>query len=85
MMACHTMPYPYAVLYCHSQLTENRVFKVSLGGENGDRVMAVAVCYMDTSQWKRDHVSFPVLGIESRTPGVCHFFPADNFVMIPEP
>ncbi|OMP01548.1 hypothetical protein COLO4_11792 [Corchorus olitorius] len=82
MVACHTMPYPYAVLYCHSQETQNRVFKVSLGGENGDRVEAVAVCHMDTSQWTPNHVSFRVLGIEPGTPGVCHFFPADNFVLI---
>ncbi|KAK8564312.1 hypothetical protein V6N13_005454 [Hibiscus sabdariffa] len=85
MVACHTMPYPYAILYWHSQLTENKVFKVSLGGENGDRVMVAAVCHMDTSQWKRDHVSFRVLGIKPRTPGVCHFFPADNFVVVSEP
>ncbi|KAK8613688.1 hypothetical protein V6N13_101445 [Hibiscus sabdariffa] len=84
MVACHTMPYPYAVLYCHSQETQNRVFKVSLGGENGDRVTAVAVCHMDTSQWKRDHVSFRLLGMEPGTPGVCHFFPADNFVLVPD-
>ncbi|XVE93228.1 hypothetical protein REPUB_Repub01dG0172300 [Reevesia pubescens] len=83
MVACHTVPYPYAVLYCHSQETENRVFKVSLGGENGDRVEAIAVCHSDTSQWSRNHVSFRVLGIEPGTPGVCHFFPADNFVLIP--
>ncbi|OMO75712.1 hypothetical protein COLO4_25914 [Corchorus olitorius] len=85
MVACHTMPYPYAVLYCHSQETQNRVFKVSLGGENGDRVEAVAVCHMVTSQWTPNHVSFRVLGIEPGTPGVCHFFPADNFVLIPLP
>ncbi|KAE8726753.1 hypothetical protein F3Y22_tig00006264pilonHSYRG00019 [Hibiscus syriacus] len=43
MVSCHTKPYPYVVLYCHSQLMENRVFKVSLGGKNGDRVTALAV------------------------------------------
>ncbi|XWS54893.1 hypothetical protein CRYUN_Cryun10bG0128900 [Craigia yunnanensis] len=85
MVACHTVPYPYAVLYCHSQETENKVFKVSLGGENGDKVQAVVVCHMDTSQWSRNHVSFRVLGIEPGTPGVCHFFPADNFVIVPVP
>ncbi|KAL1176471.1 hypothetical protein V6Z11_A04G160800 [Gossypium hirsutum] len=85
MVACHTVPYPYAVLYCHSQVTENRVFKVSLDGENGDKVTAVAVCHKDTTQWNRNHVSFRVLGIEPGTPGVCHFFPADNFVLVPDP
>lgn len=85
MVACHSVPYPYAVLYCHSQETENKVFKVSLGGENGDRVEAVVVCHMDTSQWSRNHVSFRVLGVEPGTAGVCHFFPADNFVLVPVP
>ncbi|XVF67702.1 hypothetical protein PTKIN_Ptkin10aG0142900 [Pterospermum kingtungense] len=85
IVACHTLPYAYAVLYCHSQETENKVFKVSLGGENGDRVEALAVCHMDTSQWTRNHMSFRVLGIEPGTPGICHFFPADNFVLVPVP
>ncbi|BBN67566.1 unknown seed protein like 1 [Prunus dulcis] len=46
MVACHTMSYPYAVL---------------LGGEDGDRVEAVAVCHLDTSQWSPNHASFSVL------------------------
>ncbi|GAB4837924.1 hypothetical protein Ancab_027452 [Ancistrocladus abbreviatus] len=83
MVACHTMPYPYAVFYCHYQVTESRVFKVLLGGEKGDRVNAVAVCHMDTSQWSHNHVSFLVLGIKAGSSPVCHFFPADNLVWSP--
>ncbi|KAF8032295.1 hypothetical protein BT93_D1268 [Corymbia citriodora subsp. variegata] len=83
MVACHTLPYPYAIFYCHSQESENRVFEVVLGAENGDRVKAVAVCHMDTSQWNHDHPSFRVLGIEPGTTPVCHFFPADNLVWVP--
>ncbi|KAJ7978380.1 BURP domain-containing protein [Quillaja saponaria] len=82
MVACHTMPYPYAVFYCHSQESENKVFKVSLGGDNGDRVKAVVVCHLDTSNWGHNHVSFRVLGIEPGTSPVCHFFPADNLVYV---
>lgn len=85
MVACHTVPYPYAVFYCHSQKSENKVFAVSLVGENGDRVEAVAVCHMDTSQWSRDHVSFHVLGIEPGSSNVCHFFPEDNLAYVPMP
>lgn len=85
MMACHTMPYPYAVFYCHSQESDNKVFEVSLGGENGDLVEAIAVCHMDTSQWTPNHVSFRVLGVKPGTSSVCHFFPADNFVWAPTP
>lgn len=28
----------------------NKVFKISLGGDNGDMVNAIAVCHMDTPQ-----------------------------------
>ncbi|XP_028051992.1 BURP domain-containing protein BNM2A-like [Camellia sinensis] len=82
MVACHTMPYPYAIFYCHYQESESKVFKVFLGGVNGDRVEAVAVCHIDTSQWSPGHVSFQVLGIEPGSFPVCHFFPSDNLVWI---
>ncbi|XP_021829903.1 BURP domain protein USPL1-like [Prunus avium] len=83
MVACHTMPYPYAVFYCHSQQSVNRVFKVLLGGEDGDRVEAVAVCHLDTSQWSPNHASFSVLRTKPGASAVCHFFPADNPVWVP--
>ncbi|XP_022749230.1 BURP domain-containing protein BNM2A-like [Durio zibethinus] len=83
IIACHTLPYPYAVFYCHSQKSETRLFQVSLGAENGDRVQAPAVCHMDTSQWDHDHVSFRLLKIKPRSSPVCHFFPPDNLVWVP--
>lgn len=85
MIACHTLPYPYAVFYCHNQESKNNVFEISLGGENGDRVEAAAVCHMDTSRWDRDHAAFSVLKIEPGMSSVCHFFPADNLVWVPLP
>ncbi|KAK7264309.1 hypothetical protein RJT34_31916 [Clitoria ternatea] len=84
MVACHTMPYPYAVFYCHSQESENKVYRVSLGGDNGDRVEAMVVCHMDTSQWGHGHVSFQVLRVKPGTSSVCHFFPADNLIWVPK-
>lgn len=83
MVACHTMPYPYTVFYCHYQESESRVYRISLCGENGERIEAIAVCHMDTSQWSPSHVSFRVLGMEPGSSPVCHFFPADNFVLVP--
>ncbi|XP_022726933.1 BURP domain-containing protein BNM2A-like [Durio zibethinus] len=86
IIACHTLPYPYAVFYCHSQKsTETRLFQVSLGAENGDRVQASAACHMDTSQWDPDHVSFRLLKIKPGSSPVCHFFPPDNLVWVPLP
>lgn len=83
MVACHMLPYPYAVFYCHSQVSVNRVLKVNLVGENGDMVDAVAVCHMDTSQWSHKHASFQVLGIKPGSSHVCHVFPPDNMVFVP--
>ncbi|KAK2392831.1 BURP domain-containing protein BNM2A [Trifolium repens] len=84
IVACHTVPYPHAVFYCHSQESENRVYKVLLGGENGDKVEAMVVCHMDTSQWAPSHVSFQVLGVTPGSSSVCHFFPADNYIWVPK-
>ncbi|XP_076921533.1 BURP domain protein USPL1-like [Bidens hawaiensis] len=85
MVACHTMAYPYTVYYCHGQKGYNRVFEISLGGENGNIIDAVAVCHMDTSKWDSDHVAFRVLGGQPGSSPVCHFLPADNIVWIPSP
>ncbi|XP_060168385.1 BURP domain protein USPL1-like [Lycium barbarum] len=84
MVACHTMPYAYAVFYCHYTISKSKVFKVSLGGENGDKVEAIAVCHLDTSEWSPSHVSFQVLGILPGTSPICHFFPSDNLVWVPK-
>lgn len=87
MVACHTMPYPYAVFYCHYQESESKVFKVKLTSDEenvGSKLVeAIAVCHMDTSQWSQNHVSFQVLGIKPGSSPVCHFFPADNLVWVP--
>ncbi|XVE67370.1 hypothetical protein DITRI_Ditri08aG0154900 [Diplodiscus trichospermus] len=85
IIACHVLPYPYAVFYCHSQESETRLFQVSLGADNGDRVEALAACHMDTSQWDSNHVSFRLLKIKPRSSPVCHFFPPDNLVWVPLP
>lgn len=84
VIACHPLPYPYAVFYCHGQKSETRVFQVSLlGGENGDRVEAPAACHMVTSRWEPDHVSFRLLKIKPGSSPVCHFFPPDHLVWVP--
>ncbi|KAK7283490.1 hypothetical protein RIF29_13041 [Crotalaria pallida] len=84
MVACHTMPYPYAVFYCHSQESGNRVYRVLLDGDNGDKVEAMVVCHLDTSQWTPSHVSFQVLGVTPGSSSVCHFFPADHLIWVPK-
>ncbi|GAA0167043.1 hypothetical protein LIER_22065 [Lithospermum erythrorhizon] len=84
LVSCHTMPYAYAVFYCHYQESESRIFKVSLRSEEGDRVEGMAACHMDTSHWGQNHVSFKVLGIKPGSSAVCHFFPSDNYMFVAE-
>ncbi|KAK1431178.1 hypothetical protein QVD17_14462 [Tagetes erecta] len=81
VIACHTMAYPYMVYYCHGHKGHmTRLFKVALGGDNKERINAIAVCHMDTSKWDRDHVSFRILGVRRGSSPVCHVIPVDNFV-----
>lgn len=94
MVACHTVPYPYVVYYCHYQESQSKVFQISLRVENENNnnlngnndnniVKAIGVCHMDTSQWSINHISFKVLGIKPGSSPVCHFFPEDNLVWVP--
>ncbi|KAL4353277.1 hypothetical protein GQ457_06G002240 [Hibiscus cannabinus] len=83
MMACHFKPYPYPVYYCHYQIgVENKVFRVSLAGDNRNRVDAVFVCHMDTSKWSSDFIAFRHLGFNPGDSEVCHFFQATDFVVV---
>lgn len=82
MVACHSMPYPYAIFYCHCQESNNRLFEILLGADNGDRVKASAICHMDTSQWDKDHASFKVLKTKPGASHVCHFVSTDSLVWL---
>ncbi|KAE8726699.1 Pentatricopeptide repeat superfamily protein isoform 1 [Hibiscus syriacus] len=49
-VACHPMPYLYAIYFCHFDATETKVFKLQLAGDiTGDKVEALVVCHIDTS------------------------------------
>lgn len=83
-VACHMLPYPYAVYFCHGQYSDyNKVYKVMLVGDDGGRVEAAAVCHLDTSQWDPDNPAFGVLDTVPGALPVCHYFPPDNLVWIP--
>ncbi|XP_055801226.1 BURP domain-containing protein BNM2A-like [Solanum dulcamara] len=87
MVACHMMPCPYAVFYCHHTINNKiKVFKVSLGNINGDRLVeAIVVCHLDTSEWNPSHESFQTLGVLPGTSPICHFFTSGNdLVWIPK-
>ncbi|XP_008236869.1 PREDICTED: BURP domain-containing protein 9-like [Prunus mume] len=86
MVFCHPMAYPYSVFFCHNFEKDTKFFKVSLEGENEDKVEAMAVCHMDTSDWDPNHSLFGLLGIKAGASSpVCHFFPENHLVWIPSP
>ncbi|KAJ1378856.1 BURP domain [Sesbania bispinosa] len=84
-VACHPLPYSYAVYYCHFIATGSKVFKVSLGGENGDKMEALGICHLDTSDWSPDHILFKQLGIKPGKAPVCHYFPVKHLMWVPQP
>ncbi|XVF20647.1 hypothetical protein REPUB_Repub12eG0019400 [Reevesia pubescens] len=80
-VACHPLPYLYAIYMCHYDATETKVFKVPLVGDNGDKVDALIVCHMDTSAWSPKHAAFSLLGTKPGIP-VCHAFSEGHGVWI---
>ncbi|XVF67356.1 hypothetical protein PTKIN_Ptkin10aG0114500 [Pterospermum kingtungense] len=81
-VACHPMPYLYAVYFCHYDATETKVFKLPLVGDStGDKVEALVVCHMDTSGWSSNHIAFRSLGFKHGS-SVCHVFAQGNIVWI---
>ncbi|XP_028767883.1 BURP domain-containing protein BNM2C-like [Neltuma alba] len=84
-VACHPLPYPYAVFYCHFISSGTKVFKVKLGSENGEQMEALGVCHLDTSEWSPDHILFEQLGFRPGEAPVCHFFPMKHLMWVPLP
>jgi hypothetical protein len=81
-VACHDLPYPYAVFYCHD-LGETKVFDISLGGgEHGERVTAFFICHMNTTGFAPDHIAFRVLGFKPGTAPVCHYVFPKNLLWV---
>ncbi|XVF18961.1 hypothetical protein REPUB_Repub11eG0069200 [Reevesia pubescens] len=83
-VACHPLPYLYAIYYCHFDATETKTFKLPLVGDSGDKVEALVVCHMDTSGWSSNHIAFRMLGIKHGN-SACHVFTQGNLVWIQQP
>ncbi|CAK8576550.1 unnamed protein product [Lathyrus sativus] len=84
-VSCHPLSYPYAIYYCHYIATGTRVFKVSLVGDvNGDKMEALGMCHLDTSDWNPNHMIFKKLKVNpgKNTP-VCHFFSINHLLWVP--
>ncbi|TVU07381.1 hypothetical protein EJB05_47434 [Eragrostis curvula] len=77
IVACHAVPYPYAVYGCHT--TTATLYAVVLVGADGTRVDALTACHKDASPgltWP----TFKKLGVTPGTVPVCHFLPQDGML-----
>ncbi|KAK8485494.1 hypothetical protein V6N13_133342 [Hibiscus sabdariffa] len=84
-VACHPMPYLYAVYFCHFDAIGTKTFKLQLAGDiTGDKVDAIVVCHMDTSGWSSDHAVFRMFGMKHGD-ALCLVFFEGNLVWIDQP
>ncbi|GMI97981.1 hypothetical protein HRI_003467400 [Hibiscus trionum] len=85
MIPCHYQKYPYAVYSCHfDMVSRNKLFALSLRGDNGDTVNPVFICHLDTSTWDADHIAFRTLGVKPGESEVCHIMPAQDLFLLPK-
>ncbi|KAI3917387.1 hypothetical protein MKW98_027306 [Papaver atlanticum] len=81
LVVCHSLPYPYAVFFCHATSAHTaQASVVPLVGADGTKIKATAVCHKDTSKWDPDHVAFQVLKVKPGTVPICHFLTEDTIV-----
>ncbi|XP_062224714.1 BURP domain-containing protein 6-like isoform X2 [Phragmites australis] len=77
MVACHCMPYPYAVFGCHT--TTAAVYTVILAGADGTKAEALTACHADATPgifWP----TYKKLGVAPGSVPVCHFLPQDSML-----
>ncbi|KAL4204421.1 hypothetical protein AMTRI_Chr01g131970 [Amborella trichopoda] len=78
VVACHALPYPYTVYFCH-ELFETKVFKVMLEGDDRNKVDAIVVCHLDTSDLDPN-----VTKNKSGKP-ICHLLAENNLLWLSIP
>ncbi|KAL4187721.1 hypothetical protein AMTRI_Chr09g40390 [Amborella trichopoda] len=79
---CHNLPYPYAVYYCHS-IGEGRIYEVSLKGEDGSTVEAIASCHGHTKNFEPFPIWFQALPAGKKADQnnyACHFLPDTHII-----
>ncbi|ONI12505.1 hypothetical protein PRUPE_4G169000 [Prunus persica] len=82
VVVCHKQNYPYAVFYCHA-IKPIAAYVLSLKGDDGVKVKAVAICHLDTSEWNPMHLAFQILKVKPGKIPICHFLPTDHIVWVP--
>ncbi|KMZ56840.1 BURP domain-containing protein [Zostera marina] len=80
-VACHPSTFPYALYFCHT-VHNTRTYSVSLVGENGSKIEAIASCHQETSDWSPEHISFRILNVKPGEGSICHFLAQDSIAWI---
>ncbi|CAN6348375.1 unnamed protein product, partial [Urochloa humidicola] len=61
-VGCHSLPFPYAVYYCHVTGKPTRAYGVTLRGTDpSPEVAMAAICHVDTSDWDPAHPAFEMV------------------------
>jgi BURP domain len=79
LVICHQEPSPEAVHYCHTNIAYEG-YMVSLVGNDGSKVNAVAVCHHDTINFNR--LFLELLNVEPGVEPVCHFLPENHLIWV---
>jgi hypothetical protein len=81
-VGCHSMPYPYAVYYCHMTGRATKAYAVSLRSLRGGEppVTMAALCHLETSDWDPAHPAFKMLHTQPGGDPVCHFMSYANLL-----
>ncbi|CAL8996831.1 unnamed protein product [Prunus brigantina] len=83
VVVCHKENYPYAVYFCHA-IKQTAAYVLSLKGDDGEKVKAVTICHLDTSEWDPEHLSFQILDVKPGTVPICHFISTDAIAWVPK-
>ncbi|XP_020426276.1 BURP domain protein RD22 isoform X2 [Prunus persica] len=82
VVVCHKQNYPYAVFFCHA-IKHTAAYVLFLKGDDGEKVKAVTICHLDTSEWNPEHMSFQIVNVKPGTIPICHFISTDAIAWVP--
>uniref|UniRef100_A0A0D9ZVR5 BURP domain-containing protein n=1 Tax=Oryza glumipatula TaxID=40148 RepID=A0A0D9ZVR5_9ORYZ len=81
MVACHRMPYAYAVFGLHG--LKGAAYTVTLAGTDGTMAEAVAACHGDLDgHGVAVAEAYERLGVAPGSVAVCHFLPQDDMLWV---
>ncbi|CAI9108604.1 OLC1v1008250C1 [Oldenlandia corymbosa var. corymbosa] len=83
VVSCHEIFFPFATYYCHL-LSSTRLYAIDFVDPATEAPVnrILAICHMDTSEWKAEHVAFKILKFSPGHNEACHWFTQMDLVWI---